>query len=240
MNAKCRNSGITLTEMAVVVGAVAVLTVLGLPAIRAFLHSFESQGATRSTMSAALASARATAAKEQKYAGIRFQQKFQADGKGCQYMIFIIHDKQEVSEWANRFRAVEGVNPIKLPDNVGVMEVVGSDEDIDNFVKLTDKTTFSVVFSPSGKLVIHRVRVANNDTWDDIFNTETVVEAGRAMFLIDDYELEGLDQEPSRKGFIVYDKNVFKNVDEDDRYVDYLKNVETIYINPYTGTIINR
>lgn len=235
MNAKCRNSGITLTEMAVVVGAVAVLTVLGLPAIRAFLHSFESQGATRSMISASLASARATAAKEQRYAGIRFQSKYQPDGKGCQYMIFIIHDPEETDD-AFGFRAVEGVNPIKLPDNVGVMEVVDSDEDIDNFVKLTDETTFSVVFSPSGKLVIHDVQVLNIGVWDDIFNTGLKVLNGLAMFIEDDEA----DQEPSKKGFVIYDKKVFENVDENDRYEDYLKNAETIYINPYTGTIINR
>ena len=105
MKAGHRNSGITLTEMVVVIGAVAVLTALGLPAIRAFVKSFESEASSKAAISASLSSARATAAKEQRYAGVRFQNKYQPDGKGCQYMIFIIHDPEKTAD-AYGFRAV--------------------------------------------------------------------------------------------------------------------------------------
>ena len=73
MNAKSRQSGLTLMEQTVVVACIAALVVLGLPAVRTFVKSFESQGSTKAMISAALASARAVAAKEQHYAGIRFQ-----------------------------------------------------------------------------------------------------------------------------------------------------------------------
>ena len=108
MKPKCRQSGVTLTEMTVVIAVVALLTVFGLPAIRAFFSSFETQGGTKAMISAALSSARAIAAKEQHYAGIRFQE----DLYGHQYIIFIIQDP---AIGAYFFRAVEGLESIKLP-----------------------------------------------------------------------------------------------------------------------------
>ena len=90
MRTKTEQSGFSLTEMVVVIAAMTILVAFGLPAVRALLHSFESQSGTKSTISAALATARAIAAKEQHYAGIRFQQ----DLDGNQYMVFIIHDFQ--------------------------------------------------------------------------------------------------------------------------------------------------
>jgi prepilin-type N-terminal cleavage/methylation domain-containing protein len=261
----CRSSGLTLTEMVVVVSIIAVFTVLGLPAIRAFVRSVESGSSARAMISGALSSARAIAAKQQRYAGVRFQNKYQQDGKGCQYMIFIVQDPEIM---AYGFRAVEGLQPIKLPDSVGVMDLrirtnlsdagnpadqpIDIDSKIDDPEELRDTTTFSIVFSPSGKLVIHDVRVrnrngkANNDnsSKDDIFNTKFNVEDEKiAMFYQDDYADLGLGQEPSRNSFIIYDKTVFEKLDPDSRYDDYLKELaakEVIYINPYTGTMINK
>jgi prepilin-type N-terminal cleavage/methylation domain-containing protein len=266
----CRSSGLTLTEMIVVVSIVAVLTVLGVPAIRAFISSLESGSSAKAMISASLASARAIAAKEQRYAGVRFQNKYQQDGKGCQYMIFIVHD-QPNTKLANGFRAVEGLEPIKLPDSVGVMDlelgstdpdqIVNGNDKIDEDWEVADTTTFSIIFSPSGKLVIHEVRVRNRDgetatsgslSNDDIFNRISQIEAGIGMFLQDDYYPGytgtptpnfGLGPEPSRNSFIIYDKTVFEKLAPDSRYDDYLKELaakEVIYINPYTGTMINK
>jgi prepilin-type N-terminal cleavage/methylation domain-containing protein len=256
MKVKSRQSGLTLMEMTVVVAVVALLAVFGLPAVRTLLNSFESQAGAKCMISAALASARAIAAKEQHYAGVRFQHKYQQDNKGCQYMIFIIHDADPApdgTDYANGFRAVEGINPMKLPDNVGVMDLrIGSDEinlneEIDENKELTDTTTFSIVFSPSGKLVIHPVRVWNRNgkksdaSRDDVFNTKTNVEDKKiAMFYQDDYADLGLEQEASRNSFIIYDKTEFDKVDEGGRYDDYLMHLEVIYINPYTGRMIER
>jgi len=248
MKAKYRQSGLTLMEQAVVIAAIALLVAFGLPAVRTFLKSVESRGGARAMISASLASARAIAAKEQHYAGIRFQNRYQEDGQGCQYMIFIVHDPDKTN-LVNGFRAVKGLQPIKLPDLVGVMEVVNGDDEIDTDDEFTDETTFSIVFSPSGKLVIHDVRVKNrdgapkwpdfSDSQDDIFNTEDNVNDGIAMFF-EDYDSDGFQQELSRNKFRIYDKDIFEKVDENNRYDDYLKDLEVIHINPYTGTMINR
>ena len=111
---------------------------------------------------------------------------------------------------ANGFRAIEGLKPIKLPKSVGLMDLrirldygdpaVSTDEpiedvssvdesnlNIDDDEEVTDTTTFSIVFSPAGKLVTHNVRVKNkHGQWDqtvdsfpdDIFNIMEKVDAG--------------------------------------------------------------
>jgi prepilin-type N-terminal cleavage/methylation domain-containing protein len=259
MKAKARQFGLTLTEMVVVVSIIAVFAVLGVPAIRAFIRSVESEGGARAMISASLASARAMAAQKQHYVGIRFQNKFQPDGKGCQYMIFIIHEEpSKMGGLANGFRAVEGTEPIKLPDSVGVMDlrlgstnpdqIIDDDSKIDEDWEVTDTTTFSIIFSPSGKLVIHPVRVRNKDgapdgtdtSKDNIFNTYFNVKHGITMFFQDDYAYLGFVEEPSRNSFIIYDRTAFEKLDPGSRYTNYLKDLDIIYINPYTGTMINK
>src|SRR4030042_4428165 len=111
MRTRSKQSGLTLPEMVVVIATIALLVGFGLPAIRALLNSFETQSGAKTLISTALASARAIAAKEQHYAGVRFQQ----DSSGKQYMIFIIQDK-DATNLANGFRAAEGFHPIKLPE----------------------------------------------------------------------------------------------------------------------------
>ena len=254
--------GLTLIETTVVIAVVALLAVLGLPAIRTFLSSFELQSGTKAMISAALSSARAIAASQQHYAGIRFQNRYQEDVNGCQYMIFIVHDFDSTG-LENGFRAVEGTEPIKLPDAVGAMDLrhrtdyldpknpadtpINYDDEINEPKEVRDTTAFSIIFSPSGKLVIHGVRVRNRNgetgssSEDDIFNTEhNVKDEKMAMFYQDDYADMGLGQEPSRNSFIIYDRTQFDKVDENRRYDDYLSDLEVIYINPYTGTMINR
>ena len=66
MKTRYKQSGRTLAEMAVVIAAIVLLGSFGLPAVRAFLDSFESGTGARPVISAALASARAIAAREQK------------------------------------------------------------------------------------------------------------------------------------------------------------------------------
>ncbi len=279
MKAKSKQSGITLMEMTVVIAVVALLVSLGLPAVRMLFNSFESQGGGRAVISAALASARAIAAKEQRYAGVRFQQ----DLDGNQYMVFIVHDpapKPYGTNLTNGFRAVEGVEPIKLPDSVGVMDLMvrtnhnpgdfparDSDDEqlrveyLDDMNPLNlgpdgknkyiaDTCSFSILFSPSGKMVIHNVRVRNrdgdyrplnlNDSMDDIFNSpENIANYNMGMFVQDDYAELGLGAESSRNKFIIYDKTQFDELDGGGRF-NYLSGLEFIYINPYTGTMIKK
>ncbi|MBW8041126.1 MAG: type II secretion system protein [Planctomycetes bacterium] len=268
MKKRYKQSGRTLVEMTVVITAIVLLGSFGLPAIRAFLDSFESGTGARPVISAAMASARAIAAKEQRYAGIRFQKAYHPDGPlaAPQYMVFIVQDP---SIGAYFFRAVEGLQPIKLPDSLGVMDLkhrtnlnprysgddpIDTDVEISDLNILRDTTAFSIIFSPSGKLVIHNVRVRNRDgegdspsfpdlSRDDIFNKSAKVNAGIAMFYQDDYANLGLGQEESRRGFIIYDRLKFKRAyQQGQAYSGYLWKLipDAIYINPYTGTMIEK
>ena len=285
MKAKRRQSGVTLMEMTVVVAVAAMLAALGLPAIRTFFNSLATEGSTKAMIGAALSSARAIAAERQRYVGVRFQKAYHPAGslKAPQYMIFIINDP---AIGAYFFRAVEGTQPIKLPENLGVMDfTIVSDRNrqnpvnpgdeyrlddislspnqnnyIDNDSELTDMTAFSIIFSPSGKLVAHGVRVRNRDdktdaspatSYDDVFNTLTkitnpVYSAG--MFLQDDYFGAnlypdiglGLGPEPSRRSFVIYERDKFRQaLDKYQPYSGYLYKLRRVYINPYTGTIID-
>jgi len=273
-------------ETVVIIATIALLVGLGVPAVRAFIKSFETGSSTKSMISAALSSARAIAAKEQKYAGVRFQKAYQPEGplEAPQYMVFIINDSDNAPNGtglANGFRVVQGLKPIRLPDTVGVMDlkIVGDrsdsaayneisldnplltnperDEWINEPHELTDTTTFSIIFSPSGKLVIHRVQVRNkngktdNSSNDDIFNRKNNVDAGTGMFYQDDYFGAnlypniglGLGPEPSRHSFIIYDTKEFKKAYLNSQaWSEYLSKIaaERIYINAYMGTIIER
>lgn len=255
---RAANKGFTLMEMTVVIVIVALLTSLSIPAIRTFFSSLAIQGSTRSIISTALSSARAIAAREQRYAGIRFQKACNPDDPlnpfdTPQYMIFIVHDFDRTG-LAPGFRAVEGIRPIKLPDDIGVMDLRLGDNHIvdDGYInepnELRDTTTFSIIFSPSGKLVIHQVLVINREgkkysdnSEDDIFNSESKAKDGTAMFVQDKYfSINGLTEEPSRRSFIIYEREEFRRAyDRGLACSDYLSKLKAIHINPYTGTIIS-
>jgi type II secretory pathway pseudopilin PulG len=274
MRTKSKQSGLTLPELAVVIATIALLVGFGLPAIRALLNSFETQSGAKTLISAALSSARAIAAKEHRYAGVRFQQ----DLSGNQYMIFIVQDPAIM---AYGFRAVEGVKPVKLPESVIVMDLTivpdrnvqnpanpqeeyriddpsflrtdaERDAMIDEPKEVSDITTFSIIFSPGGKLIIHGVRVRNRDgfvdspsntdiSYDDVFNKKEQVDQkyrgfdkfdvppGAGKFYQDDYYDAAwpglsLGPEPSRNGFvIIYEKDKFEQALANGRaWSDYL------------------
>jgi len=182
MIAKSKKQGFSLTEMVVVVAIIALLTALGLPAIRSLQNSFEKGSGVKATINAALSAARAIAAREQRYAGVRFQ----LDIHGNQYMIFIIHDPEKTG-LSNGFRALEGQKPIKLPDDIRVIDtivrgssnassilerrlgkpIIFDSDTLDSPDKqnrmIRDTSCFSVIFSPAGKLVTHEVRVRNRN-----------------------------------------------------------------------------
>ncbi len=265
MRTGSKQSGLTLPEMVVVIATIALLVGFGLPAIRVLVNSFETQSGAKTLISTALASARAIAAKEQHYAGVRFQQ----DSAGNQYIVFIVHDFGKTG-LAPGFRAVEGVKPIKLPERVGVVDliynpglltqgdgVVDNDIEMNDINVLMDTMTFSIIFSPSGKLVIHDVRVRNRDgiyqpdngtsnkvSMDDIFNSPlNINNYGVGMFIQDDYPAMGLWEELSRNSFvIIYEKDKFEQaLGRGSAWSNYLAQItpDRIYINSYTGTMIS-
>jgi prepilin-type N-terminal cleavage/methylation domain-containing protein len=270
-------TGFTLTEMVVVLATMSLLVAFGLPVMRMIRESFESNTGGKSMISAALSSARAIAAKEQHYAGIRFQR----DSAGNQYMIFIIHDFEKTGLNPG-FRAVQNFKPTKLPESLGVMDSVvrinhGTNwtdaedlsEELLNAAYLddinpqnlgpdqknryiTDTSSFSIVFSPNGKLIMHDVRVRNRDgiyqpdnglsnkvSMDSIFNSpQNITTYGVGKFIQDDYAELGLGAESSRNSFVIYDKIRFDKLNAIARF-NYLSSLEPVYINPYTGTIIS-
>jgi type II secretory pathway pseudopilin PulG len=220
--------GLTLIEMTLVVATIALLLGLALPAVRAMIDSFQSEGGTKSIIQAALNSARVMAMTHQRYVGVRFQKActsndpcdpLKGDLNAPQYMIFIVQDEpknmgglgdlgdpRNLANLGNGFRAMEGHEPIRLPDTTGVMQ----EDDMNPIVavglkregSLSDMTTFSIVFSPSGKLIVHEIRVRNRDgvyrpdnapgstkaSYDDVFNSaENICLYKRGMFIQDDY-----------------------------------------------------
>jgi len=265
MRTRSKQSGLTLPELIVAIATIALLVGFGLPAIRALMNSFETQSGAKTLISTALASARAIAAKEQSYAGVRFQQ----DSTGNQYMVFIVHDFAKTG-LAPGFRAIKGVKPIKLPEKVGIVDlaydpallnpvgdgIVDNDIELNDVNVLTDTMTFSIIFSPVGKLVIHDVRVRNRDgiyqpdngtsdkvSMDDIFNSPVNINNhGVGTFIQDDYPGMGFGAELSRNSLvIIYEKDKFEQArGMGSGWSDYLSQTarDRIYINPYTGTMI--
>ena len=273
MKTKSRQFGLTLPEMTVVIAIMALLAAIGLPAISALLNSFQTQSGAHNMISAALAGARAIAAKEQHYAGIRFQQ----DSTGNQYMIFIIHDIEK-TDLSPGFRAIEGLKPIKLPKTTMAMDLrvrtnrtdasdtlngplMATHLDDTNPINIgpngknvpvTDTSTFSIIFSPAGKLVMRDVRVRNKNgiyrpnnsaaattSMDDLLNsTQNIINFKVGMFVQDDYPELGLGAEPSRNSFVICDRTQLDELNAQGRF-NYLNSLERININAYTGRIIS-
>ena len=77
---------------------------------------------------------------------------------------------------------------------------------------------------------------------DDIFNSpENITNSNTGMFVQDDYPSLGLVQESSRRSFVIYDRQEFRRAYEKGQaYSGYLRNLVPIYINPYTGTMIEK
>jgi len=245
---RTKKTGFSITEVIVSMSIIAILAGIGLPAIKQVVKSFESASRLQDVVSAAMSNARAMAQARGQYIGLRFQ----CNAGGDQYMVFI---EQDDTVWADGFKALAGRNPVRLPKRGLVMDMhlraaVGDPTDpsyvdiindlqIDSPQEVTDASTFCVIFSPEGKLVMHDVRI-----WQgagDVFNIQAQVDAGNGKLYIDDDPANGLGEETSRNHFIIVDKNKFNSLPAGQRYSRYLQslNVNAIYINPYTGELIS-
>ena len=251
----------SLVEMVVAVAIVAMLVAISLPAIKSMQGSNESTGAL-SMIEAAMSTARSLAISNNAYVGVRFQKRANSDSNigdadavpldRDQYMILVIYDKEETN-LNHGFRVIRGKKPIKLPVNTGVMDMMLDDAKISDDTDLTtdddiiDTTTFTIVFSSNGKLTQRNVKIRNRDgksegaddtSKDGVINTEGRIQAGYGMFLQDGNE------EMSRRSFVVYSRPEFKKAYEVgvpySQYLKDLQDLETHYINPYTGTVINK
>ena len=257
--------GMTLTELLTVMAVMAMLIGIAVPAARAILESFETSAGVTNVISAALANARAIALKNSQYTGVRFQQ----DLMGNQYMILIEYNNL-IGSPVNAFKAVQGRKPMRLPGNIGLMDmiivergappypIVATDRSIvadgrinDQF-ELNDTTSFSIIFSPSGKLTTRYAHMKNRDkespgddsSNDDVFNTLDNVDInGIGQFVQDDYwddpQNLGWGPENSRRGFVIYNKSDFNKVSPNRRWSNYLRHLEVLYVNPHSGRIIN-
>ena len=167
MSISNRQSGMTLTELLVVVAVMAILLGISVPTAQHLMKSFESSTSVRHLINAALSNARAIAVRNQAYAGVRFQ-----DGvNGNTYMILIVYDKEATGD-ADGFKAVMGRKPMKFPEGV---KIGGA----------TELTGPCIVFSPSGKLTIHEVQCLHGPLNDTIFNTQAKIDLGVGQFVED-------------------------------------------------------
>lgn len=260
MKIERKQSGFTIIELLVVIGIIALMIAIALPAINAMQKSFDSTGTT-SMIGAALATARTLAISHQQYAGVRFQTSYKpADVLDEeQYMIFIIYGGEKEAEWTCGFKAVEGYKPIKLPENIGVIdkliintraakcgdlysEVPLSNFSNTNTKEIFDTTTFSIVFSPAGKLVIHELRCASTGDSDIVFNTKNNVEADSpiGMFVEDNYDSDGLGVEKSRNQFYLYNREELRKITDATQRWNYINSIKSVSVNPYTGGIIDK
>jgi hypothetical protein len=149
---------------------------------------------------------------------------------------------------------------------MGVMDLsqVTSDTAIDELSELSDATTFSIIFAPSGKVVVHEVRVRNRDgvyqpkndagstqiSNDDVFNSvDNICKYKRGMFVQDDYSKRntgtdgmelGLGKEDSRTSFVIYELSPLRAAYGSRAWTMYLSGLvaQTLYVSPYAGNLI--
>jgi prepilin-type N-terminal cleavage/methylation domain-containing protein len=268
-----KRNAFSLIELLTVLGIIAALVAFAIPSIKAMQKSVDSTGA-ESMISAALSTARTIAISQQRYAGVRFQKAYDGNNplKGDQYMIFVINNP-DVSNVDHLFVAIPGYKPIKLPENTGIIDKIirtsnGTSETdartenanekavIYNYLSsldrtLTDTSAFSIVFTPSGKVARHDIRIRNQkgdyqpttftQSGDDqVFNSTDNIKKGLGLFAQDDYAELGLGGEKSRTIFYLYDRDKFDKMTDNTQRWDYLKDLKPISLNPYTGEIINK
>lgn len=267
-----RRGGFTLTEMLVVIAIVVLLATMVLPAFTEMLQSNRASAA-KSLVRTMLARAQAHAVAHQKYAGIRFQ--FDRDGwqQGRQYMVLI--EKASAGGTTNEYNAVADVKTVTLPKGVGVLSNnavdIGDmdfsnnnlDEDLlsleaDADGGLLDSTSFSIIFSPTGQLVIKMLEIRERNLNDTLFGDEiavltdpVLVTDPPAPLLFHDNTTDPpsypvltdsvgwCSTESSATGFYVFEVGAMADVGVGSRYSQYVNDLEPFLVNRYTAGLID-
>ncbi len=246
-----RTIGFTLVEILIVVVIIAIMLTVTLPAVVGMVRS-QKMSSAQNLVRSLLAQARAYAAKEQKYAGVRFQQA----ANGRQYAVVIEHVANDIRAYI----AVPNSKPLALPAGIGLISGQIDDNaiaDKDAFLGddnlMAGARTFSIIFSPTGQLVVKQVAVQQRDLKDKVFGSMADTETKPPLSLLSyDRYYPGTDNgaapwclpENSTTGMYIYDMSTLAEIPPGARYSAFFahyageKTVKRILINIYTGMIM--
>jgi len=245
MRQKRKADAFTLVELLVVVAIIGIMLGLTMPSFNSMMQSQRAASA-KTLIRTALTQAQIYASSQQKYAGLRFQ----SDADGRPYIILIenTHD--------NTYAPIPNVRPVALPEGIGLISAsidllapasrdLYLDTSENDPICLLGATTFTIIFSPTGQLVIKTPVVHPRNDLDQTMNIEAVVDAGGARFYCDGWykgiaPIKGYYclSEDSTFGLYIYEKEPMLAVDPDARYTEYVSRLKPVLINTYTGKLI--
>lgn len=216
--------GISLIELIVTMGIIALLSVIGISSIK-FLSSHSQISNT--VINGLLSTARTIAVKESRYVGVRFQQA----NDGRQYAIYIIHepkipypvnlsDPTDPNNSAVPFIAMDKHKAIDM----GIKDRIASEIILANKTMSENNKRVSFIFSPQGRLTRkwHSVYRNPQKPRDEYFNDMLP-----ALFK------EDAHIQLSDRGFVIYDRL------EDFNDLASFDKLKAQYINTHTGQVIH-
>jgi len=274
MTGKRKNRGFSLVEMLVVVSIIVLMLSLAMPNAAVLIRS-QKLNSAENMIRSALAQARAHAAVNQRYAGVRFEFDRTGWQKGRQYLVLI----ENYLLATNEFVAVANVKPLIMPDGLGAVSGEVNSTNGNTYLEnptylindgninpycMNGATTFSIVFSPSGQVVMKNVLVRPRNVDDKIINHQervdiqdnSVYREFKALlycdgfvkgstwetippFQHDIYYMPWCVAEYSTSGLYIYETDKMLAVtDPTLRWTQYVSKLTPMLINSYTGQII--